>query len=132
MHQIAAKERKENKSLGCTISKGHNNQLIFTKPGMEYDVFWTAYKQMYIHLYKHWGSKWVGFAEHFCFVWNDKAQDVKVKLITMHPMNARLSSKICPSDSSKHKCPWEGITSEVWSLRKDEELPECLKRRKIL
>ena len=39
MHQIAAKERKENKSLGCTISKGHNNQLIFTKPGMEYDVF---------------------------------------------------------------------------------------------
>lgn len=36
---MADKERKENKRLGCIMSKRHKCQLIFTKPEMEYDVF---------------------------------------------------------------------------------------------
>lgn len=115
------RERKENKTLGCIMSQGHNNHLISTKPGMQYNVFWIAHEQMYIHLYKYWGSMWGGFAEHLCLVWNDKAQDVH-NCAPSDCHNARHSSRICPFYSSKHKCPWEGITSGVLSLRKDRRV----------
>lgn len=70
---MADKERKENKRLGCIMSKRHKCQLIFTKPEMEYDVFWTAISRCTFTFTNTGEASGVGLLNTFCLVWNDKA-----------------------------------------------------------